>query len=42
MIGAARGIGAGIAEVFAEEGARLVLGDPLVAEGEATAARLAI
>src|SRR5262249_23457419 len=31
---------AGIAEVFAEEGARLVLGDPLVAEGEATAARL--
>jgi 3-oxoacyl-[acyl-carrier protein] reductase len=40
VIGAARGIGAGIAEVFAEEGARLVLGDPLVAEGEATAARL--
>ena len=40
VIGAARGIGAGIAEVFAEEGARLVIADPLEAEGKATAARL--
>ena len=40
VIGAARGIGAGIAEVFAEEGARLVLADSLEAEGQATAARL--
>ena len=40
VIGAARGIGAGIAEVFAEEGARLVIADALEAEGEATAARL--
>ena len=40
VIGAARGIGAGIAEVFAEEGARLVIADALQAEGEATAGRL--
>ena len=40
VIGAARGIGAGIAEVFAEEGARLVIADPLEAEGQATAKRL--
>ena len=40
VIGAARGIGAGIAEVFAEDGARLVIADPLEAEGKATAARL--
>jgi 3-oxoacyl-[acyl-carrier protein] reductase len=40
VIGAARGIGAGIAEVFAEEGARLVIADALEAEGKATAARL--
>ncbi|MGH6933243.1 MAG: SDR family oxidoreductase [Dongiaceae bacterium] len=33
IIGAARGLGAGIAELFAEEGARLVIGDPLEAEG---------
>jgi 3-oxoacyl-[acyl-carrier protein] reductase len=40
VIGAARGIGAGIAEVFAEEGARLVIGDALDDEGRATAERL--
>ncbi|MGH6929356.1 MAG: SDR family oxidoreductase [Dongiaceae bacterium] len=40
VIGAARGIGAGIAEVFAEEGARLVIADALEAEGRATAERL--
>jgi NAD(P)-dependent dehydrogenase (short-subunit alcohol dehydrogenase family) len=40
VIGAARGIGAGIAEVFAEEGAKLVIADALEAEGQATAARL--
>jgi 3-oxoacyl-[acyl-carrier protein] reductase len=40
VIGAARGIGAGIAEVFAEEGARLVLADALEDEGRATAERL--
>jgi 3-oxoacyl-[acyl-carrier protein] reductase len=40
VIGAARGIGAGIAEVFAEEGARLVIADMLEAEGRATADRL--
>jgi 3-oxoacyl-[acyl-carrier protein] reductase len=40
IIGAARGIGAGIAEVFAAEGARLVIADSLAAEGQATAARL--
>jgi len=41
VIGSARGIGAGIAEVFAAEGARLVIADALEAEGKATAARLA-
>jgi len=40
VIGAARGIGAGIAELFAEEGAKLVIADALAAEGAATAARL--
>jgi 3-oxoacyl-[acyl-carrier protein] reductase len=40
VIGAARGIGAGIAEVFAEEGARLVVADALESEGRATAERL--
>ncbi len=40
VIGAARGIGAGIAEVFAEEGARLVVADAMEAEGRATAERL--
>jgi 3-oxoacyl-[acyl-carrier protein] reductase len=40
VIGAARGIGAGIAEVFAEEGARLVIADALETEGRATAERL--
>jgi 3-oxoacyl-[acyl-carrier protein] reductase len=40
VIGAARGIGAGIAEVFAEEGARLVIADALEEEGRATAERL--
>ena len=41
IIGAARGLGAGIAELFAEQGARLVIADPLEAEGRATAERLA-
>jgi 3-oxoacyl-[acyl-carrier protein] reductase len=40
IIGAARGIGAGIAERFAEEGAKLVLGDRADSAGAATAARL--
>lgn len=40
IIGGARGIGAGIAERFAEEGARLVLADTEVEAGQATAARL--
>ena len=40
IIGAARGIGEGIASRFAEEGARLVLGDTDVEAGQATAARL--
>ncbi|MDP1731755.1 MAG: SDR family oxidoreductase [Devosia sp.] len=37
IIGAARGIGRGIAERFAEEGAQLVIGDTEVATGRATA-----
>lgn len=40
VIGAARGIGEGIAEVFAKEGAKLVIADALAAEGRATADRL--
>jgi 3-oxoacyl-[acyl-carrier protein] reductase len=41
VIGAARGLGAGIAELFAEEGAKIVIADGLAAEGRATAERLA-
>jgi len=40
IIGAARGIGAGIAERFAEEGARIVIADSEPPAGEATAKRL--
>ena len=40
VIGAARGIGEGIARRFAEEGAKLVIADSEVAAGESTAARL--
>ena len=40
VIGAARGIGEGIAMRFAEEGARLVIADTEVTTGKATAARL--
>ena len=40
VIGAARGIGAAIALRLAEEGARVVIGDTLEAEGRATAERL--
>jgi 3-oxoacyl-[acyl-carrier protein] reductase len=40
IIGAARGIGAGIAERFHEEGARLVIADTEVEAGNATAERL--
>jgi 3-oxoacyl-[acyl-carrier protein] reductase len=40
IIGAARGIGAGIAERFVEEGARIVVADSEAAAGEATAKRL--
>ncbi|WP_274627406.1 SDR family NAD(P)-dependent oxidoreductase [Arvimicrobium flavum] len=40
VIGAARGIGRGIAERFAEEGARLVLADTEAEAGEATAQEL--
>ena len=40
IIGAARGIGAGIAERFVEEGAKLVLGDRADSAGAATAAKL--
>jgi 3-oxoacyl-[acyl-carrier protein] reductase len=41
VIGAARGIGAAIAERLVEEGARVVMADTLEAEGRATALRLA-
>ncbi len=40
VIGAARGIGEGIAERFVEEGARVVIADTEVEAGEATAKRL--
>jgi len=40
VIGAARGIGEGIAMRFAEEGARLVIADTEVTAGKATAGRL--
>jgi 3-oxoacyl-[acyl-carrier protein] reductase len=40
VIGAARGIGAAIAERLVEEGARVTIGDTLEDEGRATAARL--
>jgi len=41
VIGAARGIGAAIAERLVEEGARVVIADTLEADGRATAERLA-
>ena len=41
VIGAARGIGAAIAERLVEEGARVVIADTLEADGRATAGRLA-
>jgi 3-oxoacyl-[acyl-carrier protein] reductase len=40
LVGAAQGIGEGIAEVFHEEGAKLVIGDLDEAAGQAVAARL--
>ncbi|WP_380876695.1 3-alpha-hydroxysteroid dehydrogenase [Sphingomonas sp. DBB INV C78] len=40
VTGAAQGTGAGIAERFVEEGAKVVLGDILVDKGEALAAKL--
>ena len=40
IVGAARGIGAGIAERFHEEGARVVIADKEEAVGAATAKRL--
>lgn len=40
VIGAARGIGAAIAERLLEEGARVVIADKLAKDGEATARRL--
>ncbi len=42
VIGAARGIGRGIAERFREEGAQLVLADAEAASGAATAAELGV
>src|SRR5688500_17600349 len=41
LVGAARGIGAGIADRFVEEGAAVVIADTARQEGEATVARLA-
>jgi 3-oxoacyl-[acyl-carrier protein] reductase len=40
VIGAARGIGAGIAQRFAEEGAKIVIADTEIEAGKATAAAL--
>lgn len=40
IIGAARGIGAGVAERFVEEGAQVVIADSLVEQGQETARRL--
>jgi 3-oxoacyl-[acyl-carrier protein] reductase len=40
VIGAARGIGAGIAERFVEEGAKVIIADNLVEPGQETAKRL--
>jgi 3-oxoacyl-[acyl-carrier protein] reductase len=40
VVGAARGIGAGIAERFAEEGAQIVIGDTEIEAGQSTAGRL--
>ena len=40
VFGAARGIGAAIAQRFVEEGARAIIADTIVADGEATAKRL--
>ena len=40
VTGAARGLGAEVAEALASVGAKVMLTDVLVAEGEATAARL--
>ena len=40
VIGAARGIGEGVAQRFVEEGARVVIADTEVAAGKDTAARL--
>ncbi|RUZ73151.1 SDR family NAD(P)-dependent oxidoreductase, partial [Mesorhizobium sp. M7A.F.Ca.CA.001.14.1.1] len=42
IVGAARGIGKGIALRFAEEGARLVLADTEVEAGQATAGELGV
>ena len=40
VIGAARGIGAAVAERLVEEGARVTIADTLAEDGEATAKRL--